>query len=87
MRLMLRWGVAVAMSAAGFALSWWVCQKLIGLDEGVSLAIAGAVLAVVLAVGGWWAIRAPTAGALVAVGGGLCRRPGRAGTSTWPGGT
>jgi high-affinity Fe2+/Pb2+ permease len=50
-----RWGVAVAGSAAGFALVWWVCGKLIGLDEGVSLAVAGAVLAVLLAVGAWWA--------------------------------
>lgn len=55
MRLVVRWGVAVAVSAAGFALAWWVCGKLIGLDEGVSLAIAGAVLAVLLAVAAWWA--------------------------------
>jgi hypothetical protein len=55
MRLVARWGVAVAGSAAGFVLSWWVCQELIRLDEGVSLGIAGAVLAVVLAVAGWWA--------------------------------
>ena len=50
MRLVLRWGVAVAGSAAGFALAWRVCGKLTGLDEGVSLGIAGAVLAVLLAV-------------------------------------
>lgn len=55
MRLVARWGVAVAVSAAGFALAWWVCQKVIGLDEGVSLGIASAVLAVALAVAGWWA--------------------------------
>jgi hypothetical protein len=54
MRLVLRWGVAVVVSAAGFALAWWVCGKLIGLDEGVSLAIAGAILAVLLAVAAWW---------------------------------
>ena len=27
MRLVARWGVAVAVSAAGFALAWWVCQE------------------------------------------------------------
>ena len=57
MRLVARWGVAVVVSAAGFALAWWVCGKLIGLDEGVSLGIAGAVLAVLLAVAAWWAPR------------------------------
>lgn len=55
MGLVARWGVAVVVSAAGFALAWWVCGKLIGLDEGVSLGVAGAVLAVLLAVAAWWA--------------------------------
>jgi hypothetical protein len=54
MRVVGRWGVAVAVSVAGFALGWWVCGKLIGLDEGVSLGVAGAVLAVLLAVAAWW---------------------------------
>lgn len=57
MRLVARWGGSVAVSAAGFALAWWVCQELIKLDEGVSLGIAGAVLAVLLAVAAWWAPR------------------------------
>jgi hypothetical protein len=57
MRLVARWGVAVVVSAAGFALAWWVCQGLIGLDEGVSLGVSGAVLAVVIAVAAWWAPR------------------------------
>jgi hypothetical protein len=57
MRLMARWSAAVAVSAAGFALAWWVCQKLTRLDEGVSLGIAGAVLAIVVAVASWWAVR------------------------------
>lgn len=57
MRLVARWGVAVVGSAAGFALAWWVCGKLIGLDEGVSLGIAGAVLAALLAIAAWWAPR------------------------------
>ena len=57
MRLVARWGVAVAVSAAGFALAWWVCQEQIRLDEGVSLGVAGAVLAVLLAVAAWWAPR------------------------------
>ncbi|SRR5712691_978364 len=55
MRLVARWGVAVVVSAAGFALAWWLCGKLFRLDEGVSLGIAGAVLAVLLAVAAWWA--------------------------------
>ena len=62
MRLVLRWGAAVAVSAAGFALAWWVCGKLIGLDEGVSLGVAGAVLAIVIAVAAWWAPRGAEAG-------------------------
>jgi hypothetical protein len=62
MRLVARWVVAVALSAAGFVLSWWVCQEQAGLDEGAALAIAGAVLAVVLAVAGWWAVREPAGG-------------------------
>jgi high-affinity Fe2+/Pb2+ permease len=57
MRLVARRSAAVAVSAAGFVLAWWVCQELIRLDEGISLAIASAVLAVVLAVAGWWAAR------------------------------
>jgi high-affinity Fe2+/Pb2+ permease len=55
MRLVARWGGAVVVSAAGFGLAWWVCQEQIRLDEGVSLAIAGAVLAMLLAVAAWWA--------------------------------
>jgi hypothetical protein len=43
------------IGTAGLVLAWWVCQELIRLDEGASLGIAGAVLAVVLAVGAWWA--------------------------------
>jgi hypothetical protein len=62
MRLVVRWGVAVVVSAAGFALAWWVCGTLIGLDEGVSLGIAGAVLAVLLAVAAWWAPREADSG-------------------------
>jgi hypothetical protein len=57
MRLVARWGLAVAFSGAAFALSWWVCQGKIHLDEGASLGVAGAVLALVLAVTGWWAAR------------------------------
>jgi hypothetical protein len=56
MRLVVRWGLAVVVSAAAFALSWWAC-RLAGLDEAVALGVAGAVLAVVLAVAGWWAAR------------------------------
>lgn len=45
-----------------FALSWWACQALAGLDEGGALGVAAAVLAVVLAVAAWWATREPAAG-------------------------
>ena len=62
MRLVARWGGAVVVSAAGFALAWWVCQEGIRLDEGISLAIAGAVLAVLLAVTAWWAPRGADSG-------------------------
>src|ERR1700738_4231833 len=57
MRLVARWGVAVVVAAAGVGLAWWVCGKLIGLDEGVSLGVAGAVVAVVIAIAAWWAPR------------------------------
>jgi hypothetical protein len=59
MRLVARWGLAVVVSAGAFAMSWWVCQGLAHLDEGAALGIAGAVLAVVLTVAGWWAAREP----------------------------
>ena len=62
MRLVARWGGALAVSAVGFALTWWVCQELIGADEGISLGIAGAVLAIVLAVVAWWAPRSADSG-------------------------
>lgn len=57
MGVMARWGAAVVVSAAAFAVSWWVCQKAVRLDEGAALGVAGAVLAIVLAVAGWWAAR------------------------------
>ena len=57
MRLVARWGVALAIGVAGFALAWWVCQELIRLDEGVSLGVAAALLAMLLAIGSWWAPR------------------------------
>jgi hypothetical protein len=62
MRLVARWGAAVVVSAGGFALAWWVCQEQVGLDEGMSLGVAGAVLAVLLAVGAWWAPRGASSG-------------------------
>jgi hypothetical protein len=56
-RLLVRWGAAVVISACAFAAAWWACQVGLRLDEGVSLGVAGAVLAVVLAMAGWWAAR------------------------------
>jgi hypothetical protein len=52
-----RWGVAVTVSGAAFAGTWVACQVGIGLDEGAALGVAGAVLAMVLAITGWWAAR------------------------------
>jgi hypothetical protein len=74
MRLVGRWGVVVGVAAAGFALAWWVCQGLIGLDESDSLAIAGAVLAVLLAVAAWWAPRGADGGGSDGGGGRLVQR-------------
>ena len=82
MRLVARWGVAVAGSVAGFALAWWVCGKLIGLDEGVSLGVAGAVLAVLLAVAAWWAPQGADSGGSDGSGGRLVQKP-RAGQDVY----
>ncbi len=79
MRLAVRWGVAVAVSGAGFVVSWWVCQEQVRLDEGAALGIAGAVLAVVLAVGGWWAAREPSGSGGGPGGTGRLVQKGRAG--------
>jgi hypothetical protein len=57
MRLVVRWGLAVSVSLATFMVSWWVCQAVVGLDEGKALGVAGAVLTVVVAVAAWWAAR------------------------------
>jgi hypothetical protein len=80
MRLVARWGVAVVVSAAGFALAWWVCQEQIRLDEGLSLGIAGAVLAVLLAVAAWWAPRGADSGE---PGGGRLTQKARAGRDVY----
>lgn len=57
MRMVARWSLAVGVSAAAFAVSWWVCQDQAHLGEGAALGVAAAVLALVLAVAGWWAAR------------------------------
>lgn len=69
MRLVARWGVAVLLSACAFAASWWACQEELRLDEGVSLGVAAAVLAIVIAVTGWWAGREKPGGEPDADGG------------------
>lgn len=69
MRVVTRWGLAVALSVAAFALSWWVSQKQVHLDEAAALGVAGAVLALVLAVAGWWAARERPGGAGLAAAG------------------
>lgn len=50
-----RWGVAVCLSVVAFALGWWVCAALLHRDEGISLGIASAALAIVIVIAGWWA--------------------------------
>jgi hypothetical protein len=65
MRLVARWGAAVLVSGAGFALAWWLCQEQIRLDEGAALGIAGAVLAILLAIAAWWAPQAANSGEAV----------------------
>jgi hypothetical protein len=69
MRMVARWGLAVGVSAAAFAVSWWVCQEQARLDEGAALGVAGAVLAIVLAVAGWWTAREGPASKGPATGG------------------
>jgi hypothetical protein len=83
MRLVARWGVAVAVSVAGFALAWYVCQRLIALDEGVSLGIAGAVLAILLAVAAWWAPRSIDGGESDASGGRRVTQKAQAGRDVY----
>jgi hypothetical protein len=53
MRLFVRWGTAAIISLLAFAASWWLSEGIMGLNEGAALGIAGALLAVVLAVAGW----------------------------------
>ena len=83
MRLVARWGVAVVVSAAGFALAWWVCQERIRLDEGISLGIAGAVLAVLVAVAAWWAPRGADSGESGGGGGRRLVQKARAGRDAY----
>jgi hypothetical protein len=82
MRLVARWGVAVMVSVAGFALAWWVCQEQIRLDEGVSLGVAGAVLAVLLAIAAWWAPQGADSGEADS-GGGRLTQKARAGRDVY----
>lgn len=57
MRWAVRWGAVIVSSSVVFAGAWWACQWLAGLDEGASLGIAGAVLAVFVPAAAWWAAR------------------------------
>jgi CHASE2 domain-containing sensor protein len=50
---------ALFLSAAAFTGTWYTCQHLGGLDVATSCAIAGTVLAAVLALAAWWAPREP----------------------------
>jgi hypothetical protein len=69
MRLVVRWGAAIVVSGAWFVLVWWLCQEQIRLDEGAALGVAGAVLAVLLAVAAWWAPQAANSGEAVSARG------------------
>jgi tetratricopeptide (TPR) repeat protein len=57
MGLVARWVVAITGSVVAFAVAWWICGGLLRLDEGVSLGVAGAMLAIVLGFLYWWAGR------------------------------
>lgn len=59
-----RWLIAVSASLAVFALSWAICRYPAGIDTGSAAAVAGALLAVTLAVLGWWAAREPVQAAV-----------------------
>jgi hypothetical protein len=83
MRLVARWGMAVAGSAGGFALAWWLCQERIRLDEAISLGVAGAVLAVLLAVAAWWAPRGADSGGSDGSGGRRLAQKARAGRDVY----
>jgi high-affinity Fe2+/Pb2+ permease len=83
MGLVARWGVAVAGSVGGFALAWWICREQIRLDEGISLGIAGAVLAVLLAVAAWWAPRGADSGGSDGSGGRRVVQNARAGRNVY----
>jgi hypothetical protein len=48
MRPWVRWSLAIVISAAAFAVAWWVCQVGVGLDEGAALGIASVVFSLVL---------------------------------------
>jgi hypothetical protein len=63
MRLVVRWSIAAVVSLAAFVGSWWVCEAVARLGAGTALGIASAVLAVVVAVAGGWAVRDPPCGA------------------------
>jgi high-affinity Fe2+/Pb2+ permease len=83
MKLVGRWGVALTGSLAGFALAWWICAKLIRADEGISLGIAGAVLAVLLAVAAWWVPRGADSGGPDGSGGRGLAQKARAGRDVY----
>jgi tetratricopeptide (TPR) repeat protein len=57
MGIVARWIVAVTGSVVAFAVAWWICGGPLHLDEGVSLGVAGAMLAIVLGFLYWWAGR------------------------------
>jgi hypothetical protein len=76
MRVFVRWSIAVSVSLAAFALTWWVCQAVADLDEAKALGVAGAALTVVVAVAAWWAAREPSGGS--ADGGAQVRQSVRA---------
>lgn len=50
-----RWVVASGLAVAAFALAWWVCAGPLHRDEGISIGIASAALAIVIVIAGWWA--------------------------------
>ena len=55
MRATVRWGIAITGSLGVFATSFALCRYPARLNDGAAWAIAGAALAVTIAVLGWWA--------------------------------
>lgn len=59
MRMLFKSGLAVAVAGALFAATWAVCEQLVGLGAGTSVAMAGVLLAIVVSGLAFWALCRP----------------------------